>query len=561
MMKKITVEKNEGVAEVIDHVLEQLGEEITVVVPKGSALTKSARNFALLRREAEAEGKTVVIESTDPGIMELAEAAGLTLAAEQSFKNRSVGEVSDIVSTRHGSPIEIRDEPTVHSAPASKRRKITVPSDVPREQEESNEDNEEADNTNESKGFFAGREDRFFKNRTLDETENGEDEENEESTGASRKWIGIGILAIIVVAAAAWGVTAVFGKVNIDINFIKTPWQYQATFTADKAASTINASNNVIPAQVFSINKNTTQLFPASAQENIFVKAQGTLTIYNAYSSAPQSLVATTRFVTPDGKIFRLASGVTVPGAKITNGQIVPSSIDVRVVADQSGPSYNIGPVAKLTVPGFANTPKFQGFYGSLTSSTTGGFTGQKAVPTASDIAAAKTKTTSLLQSSLTDSLTGTYPNNFRILDGATSIQVTKLTVNTSTDQNGKFSVFGEATLAAIGFDETAFKTFLLSIAQTTEPTSTFKEITVQYNNVTPDFGRGVVSFTASAQGSLEPSLSTSAFKDSIAGKSISDARTAVASLPQLQNGSISVWPSWLWSIPRDPQKIDISVN
>ena len=62
-------------------------------------------------------------------------------------------------------------------------------------------------------------------------------------------------------------------------------------------------------------------------------KAQGTLTIYNAYSSAPQTLVATTRFVTPDGKIFRLTNEVTVPGAKITNGQIVPSSINAPIAA------------------------------------------------------------------------------------------------------------------------------------------------------------------------------------------------------------------------------------
>src|SRR6185369_16142505 len=43
-------------------------------------------------------------------------------------------------------------------------------------------------------------------------------------------------------------------------------------------------------------------------------KARGNVTIYNEFSAEPQSLVATTRFESTDGKIFRLIEGVTVPG-------------------------------------------------------------------------------------------------------------------------------------------------------------------------------------------------------------------------------------------------------
>src|SRR5208337_1616852 len=110
------------------------------------------------------------------------------------------------------------------------------------------------------------------------------------------------------------------------------------TFTADKAASQINAAQNIIPAQVFLVPKNFTESFPASGEQNVSLKAQGTITIYNAYSSSQQTLVAATRFVTPAGKIFRLVNSVVVPGAAVTNGQIVPSSIAVPVVADQVGP-------------------------------------------------------------------------------------------------------------------------------------------------------------------------------------------------------------------------------
>ena len=56
------------------------------------------------------------------------------------------------------------------------------------------------------------------------------------------------------------------------------------------------------PRRFFPFQKIFTQLFPASGEQNVSLKAQGTITIYNAYSSSPQSLVATTRFVTPAGE-------------------------------------------------------------------------------------------------------------------------------------------------------------------------------------------------------------------------------------------------------------------
>ena len=101
--------------------------------------------------------------------------------------------------------------------------------------------------------------------------------------------------------------------------------------------------------------------------------------------------MATTRFATSDGKIFRLASTVTVPGATVVNGQITPSTISAPIIADQPGPDYNVGPVARLTVPGFQkDAARYSGFYGTIASSTSGGYIGKKAVPTAADVVAAR---------------------------------------------------------------------------------------------------------------------------------------------------------------------------
>jgi hypothetical protein len=248
-----------------------------------------------------------------------------------------------------------------------------------------------------------------------------------------------------------------------------------------------------------------------------------------------------------------------VPGAQVVNGQITPSSINAAIVADQPGPSYNEGPIAKLTIPGFANDPgREAGFYGAITSSTSGGFIGQKAVPTAADIASAKASTTALLEAGLSSGFNTTYPNNFKILDGATTYQVTKTIVNTSTDSNGNFTVFGEATLEAIGFDEGALKAYLLTLAQSQMSNSVFASVNLDYSSVQANFTTGQVQFALTAQTELEPAFSSSDFVNSILGTSIANARTTILGLPDLADGKISVWPLWLSRIPSDPAKVHV---
>ncbi len=548
-IKKISVEKNEGAGEVVDRILGEPDRALVLVVPKGSALGKSARNFHLIKQETAAAGKKISVESVDEHILALAKNAGMA-AGHPLLKERGVSGIagiSDIVPV--AAAADMHEEESV-------------------EEETAEEETENIyEETKQEAQTFLKEENRFFKKRVIPPASEAEEEEEAVRRGAAwgkrTLWAAV---ALVIFAAILYGVTVFFGSAKIGITFKKTPWAYAATITADKAVSVINTSANIIPAQIFLVPKNITQLFPASGKQAVSLKARGVITIYNAYSSSPQTLVATTRFVTPDGKIFRLADSVIVPGAKITNGQIVPSSTSAAIVADQPGPAYNVSSTPKLTIPGFKGTPRYDAFYGSIASSTSGGFIGTKAVPTASDIAAAKQKVTDILTSDLEDGITGSYTSNFKILDGATNIQITKLTVNTSTNESGQFSVFGEGTFSAIGFDEsgtatTSLKYFLWLLSQSTKPSSTFSNLALNYASVSPNFSAGKLSFSLNAQGSLEPAFSVDDFRGSVAGERISDAKNAVASLPDLEEGTISVWPAWLWQLPSNPNKIQVNVD
>ncbi len=565
-MKKIILDKEEGIAEAIERVLAEEDADIALVIPKGSVLGRSAANFHLLKREADAAEKSVAVESVDEHILAFAKGSGLDANHPLWRGVRGGGGVSDIIPSGRDLDEAAPPEEYARRRPAgAKKAKAPARKLAVRAEEEGGETE---DPLEAEESAFEENEERFFAARG--ESESGDDDadggEGEERTGKRRRRGGRKALwwaaALAAAALVALGIaTFAFGRASVTITFQKTPWNYAGNFVADKSAGVADAVNGVIPAQVFSAQKNMTELFPASGSADVSIKASGTITIYNDYSARPQELVARTRFLTPDGKLYRLVRNVIVPGASVSGGKLSPSSIQAVVAADQPGPAYNSSPVAKLTIPGFKGMPQYDGFYGALLSGASGGASGMSPVPTAADITAAKTKMTSLLQAALAADIASSYPNDFKILDGATQATITRLMVNTTTDSNGQFSVFGEANLEAIGFNESMLRAALLSLAQSTEASSTWASLALTYSNVRPDFAKGILDFTVSASGSLEPSFSTDVFGASIAGESLGAARTAVGAIPRLANGEISVWPVWLWRMPSNPAKIEVTAD
>lgn len=90
-------------------------------------------------------------------------------------------------------------------------------------------------------------------------------------------------------------------------------------------------------------------------------KSQGKITITNKRSTA-QALVATTRFLSESGVLFRLDKGVTVPAG---------GSIEAEVTADQPGATGDLEPT-HFTIPGLSESVQTL-VYGDSSEAMTGG--------------------------------------------------------------------------------------------------------------------------------------------------------------------------------------------
>ena len=135
----------------------------------------------------------------------------------------------------------------------------------------------------------------------------------------------------------------------------------------------ITQKDPLIQSETFFETVTLTESFPATGSSGSDVtRAGGYVTIYNEYSEQSQVLVATTRILSEDEKVYRTVQSVVVPGKKMENGEMVPGKVEVEVRADASGESYNKGP-SRFTIPGFKGTPKYEFFYAKSEQPFVGG--------------------------------------------------------------------------------------------------------------------------------------------------------------------------------------------
>lgn len=553
-MKKIPVNKTDDAAAIVEKFLREPDPNIVLVIPRGAKIKESPRSFNLLKREAEAAGRHVSVESVDEEILALAEASGLYNEHPLFHGGKSM---SDIL------PSGAYPEEAV----PSRKHKVTLNVRMSEGEEEKK----------------SSAENRFFQslNETIsavkdqgdvseEDSNSWQDEEENTPPGRPRRIFKktlFSLAVLLVLIGGYWLAGTYFSRAEVKIHFNQIPWEFSGSIAASKNAAKIDLVSKTIPAEVFGDKRNLTQLFPASGKAVVQQKATGKIRIYNAYSSERQTLVATTRFQTSDGKIFRLDSQVLVPGAQIVNGRITPSSVEAYITADKTGPEYNIGPIDKLVIPGFKSTPKFQGFYGSIEGTTSGGYNGERAVPTDADISTAQARMTDILKSSLENNLVSGQAKDYKILGGASSVSVTHLTVKKETDDKGQFSVFGEAQSQAVGFREEDLKSLLdnlasIDFAKNNISNTSFRSLSLQYDQPQVNYVQGQIRFNLAAKGTRATDFSSDQLKKDLMGKIASVGQGVIMRLPGLAEANLYLYPRWFFfhqQIPTNPARINIT--
>lgn len=370
----------------------------------------------------------------------------------------------------------------------------------------------------------------------------------------------------IVAGMAVFAVASYFilPRAKITITPKAEASNYEMSVIADKNINKVDYSLKKIPAQLVRVEKKESKEFEATGSSSGSQKAKGIISIYNNYSAAPQTLVATTRFVAKDsGKLFRITKTIIVPGAKTEKGKLVAISIDAEVVADQPGTDYNIGP-SEFVIPGFQGTPKYNGFFGKSSGSMAGGssIAGAKVV-SADDLENAKKSLKEGLKAGVANSLKEQISSNFKLLEGALKEGEPEITFSHSVGAAAeKFTGTINAQIIALAFDPKYIDDLISANSGSQDSQQIVSgNRNINYNNWKVDFDKGQISINLKIDAEGASKINIADLKKKLAGKNEADIRKILSQTASVQNAKITLWPFWVKEIPKQTDKIEIMVE
>ncbi len=343
----------------------------------------------------------------------------------------------------------------------------------------------------------------------------------------------------------------------------------ETELTIGKEVKELNVSAKVIPAQIFQKEKTLTEVFQSSGKVLKEEKAEGILRVYNAYSTLPQVLIATTRFVSADGKVFRTPVTVTVPGGKYEGGKLVPGEIDVKVVAAEAGPEYNIGS-SIFSIPGFAGTDRYTKFYGRSFEAMTGGLREEKPVVTKEDLTQAEDLLTKQVKKECEELLKNELQSEgisskFDYFLGEVKTEIIeKFSLADSGEEIKEFKFQVKARCETLLFQKEDLWNFAKEsiIHQIPQGYKLYEEsLKTDYSLQTINLDSGEIILSLDISAKIYSEVDVYNFKNALSGKSLLETKLFLENQPKITKVNVRFWPFWVGKVPEDFDKIKVNIN
>lgn len=378
-------------------------------------------------------------------------------------------------------------------------------------------------------------------------------------------FVAICILAILGISAYLF-----VPKVKISVATREETKKVDFEIKGDLNIKEIDKNELVIPAKLVEKEGSETGSFKStgkkSSSSGVNNKAKGKITIYNEYGSEEQQLVATTRFLSSEGKLFRLVKGVVVPGMSDSE----PGKVEVEVMADQAGEDFNIGP-SNFKIPGFeGNSQKYQKFYAKSTANMTGGGASSDSsgitIISQADVDGAKKDSELKLKEKLISDVKSETGNGSIVLEDAVEISVSEsITSSKVNEVSNAFDYSTKGKIKVIVFSENDLKKIVGEIyneADKEKNISDYSAIKVSYGASSVDFNSGTINIKLQAEISVSSEINWDEFKTKLLGKNEEQIKEILKDYPQIDKINIDFWPKFMsQKIPQYEKRVSVEIN
>ena len=392
--------------------------------------------------------------------------------------------------------------------------------------------------------------------RTKHETSSASSKQSHLHSPVKLRFFLVFVSIFAILLASGVGASYFFSRVTVNVILKSSSYD----FSKELSVMVTPTHEDTLAGELIELTDTATQTFAATGHADLRAKAKGIISIYNAFNTQPQVLVANTRFETPDGKIYRIKESVTIPGAVVENGSLSPRLVEATIFADQPGEEYNHD-LTDFTIPGFKNSPRFKGFYARSKTPLEGGFVGKATIVTQNDIDQARESLEQALRTKISETITNAAPEGFLLLEGASEITVTGESITAEAgDVTDSFA--GTVTIAAraLVFKMSDLDNLLIKIAGL-DP----QQVTLVHNDelttsiVRRTIEKGSMLIRVEGNGRFVWNLNAADLARELAlnGKpnTLDDIFRQYEAIKQAQ---VRFSPSWIRSVPKNPERIVI---
>ena len=380
--------------------------------------------------------------------------------------------------------------------------------------------------------------------------------------------------ALVVVMAAAGGFlwSTLNSKLFLSLRLKQEPLELHEDVELNTAQTVVSEAERTAPAMFVEDSREKSQSFKATGVAFEDRKAQGIIKIYNN-SNPPSTLTLRegTRFLSSGGgKIFKAVEKVALSAPTKQGSKITPSVVQVKVMGQDVGEDYNIGP-SKFSVPGLAGTPLYYVVWGESEEPMIGGSRKEVAKISAVDTENARNEIYKTLKDLTVAAIRGKAPAGYtvdeRVLieDNFDFSCVEPIIATTSDAKDLNFTCSGKLSLKALIFKMDDLKALALSLFSERKPANKdlrpeSLQISLVPKGAVTQSGHLVVSLAAGAK-TYEP-LNQDVLLSQILGKDKARIERFIADgFPQIDRADLKFWPFWIKKAPSQADRIKIRLT
>ena len=340
-----------------------------------------------------------------------------------------------------------------------------------------------------------------------------------------------------------------FQKATISIKQDAIP--VAASFSAEISESSTTSTFG-FQGIVVAVTTSTEALFQPSKTIDKPGKSHGTVTVYNNGSN-PQSLVATTRFLSEGGVLFRAVNAVSVPAQ---------GTATVEIAADKPGLEGDI-PAGKFTIPGL-NAAQQKLVYGESSQKMTGG-AGKVGLVTQADIDSAQESARKTLLEIGQHELTSVkVPSGSDVL--YTTVNIKAVSSAKVGDQVSEFKITTSGTMAYVAYPKSALFTTADREVQAKAPTAYHKVVFVNdapaISLQTIDVAKKSAILQIYREGKAVLDTRSAALQPSMfMGQSKVQISDQITSIKGVTAVNVTLMPPWIDSAPKVPARITVNIE